>query len=614
MAVAAVMVVSLMSGFVFTASAASTGATHVNQSHMLKVKGNKLVWEDDESVEVVLSGVNLPGGEWTGTPGSEKIDRNIKEAMDNWHCNVVRLAVGTKGWNGGYDYQSGNYNGYRNFIDKVIDEAEKRGKYVILDLHEYGIFDATDLAFWKEAATRYKNNPAVLFGILNEPTPASWDIWLNGDNSGKIGHQKIVETIPDLGAKNIIVAGGLDWGYDLRGIVGEAEDDDTIYALVDQGSGDNKANTGYGIAYDSHIYPWKGRTPDWDKMMGTARRLYPIISGENGWDNNTIKSVEGAEYPETSEKWYTIWAPEYFDFVNDEETYGSYLNWTGWCFHPYSSPRIIDERFKDDNYDYSYLPTDYWGVYVQEEMNKQFGENLLTNAEIVSYFDDIATASLATDGADDTIWVDNFSGDSVYGDSKFIEYKLDDEYMIDTWAIRHSGASNYREVEQLKNTVDFTVKVSTDGKNWTTLEHVTNNTVPVTERHIKPVAAKYVRFEFNKLNYEGTNELRIRELFVTGQKPEVVIDGEMTVERENDKAQLSIPVNVESSDNQLVTVMVATFNDDLGMDKSKAMLIENYKFSGKNDIKLTYDLPKEGQYVRVIVFNSADEITAYKFE
>jgi len=525
--------------------------------------------------------------------------------MDNWHANIIRLPVTCDSWGD---------ESYRKTVDDMVQMAAARGKYVIIDLHKYEYIKQAHVDFWMEICKIYGNNPTVLFGLLNEAHTISWEQWRNGgekpQKDGTItrmyGHQELVEAIRDTGAKNILLAGGLDWGYDLRGIVGEAGDG-KIYALIDQGSSDDTSKAGYGIIYDTHSYPWKGRTANWDEMIGTARKLYPLLSGENGWDNGTILAIEGAEYPETSEKWFDIWDPEFFAFVNDEETYGSYLNWTGWCFHPGSSPRIISESSKRHNYDYSYLPTHYWGTYVDEEMNKVMGENLLTKAEIVSA-SDMKYASLAADNMEDTIWVDKSSG------KKFIEYKLDGEYMIDRYAIRHSGAGHYREVEQLKNTADFTVKVSTDGINWTVVDDVKGNIAPVTERTIKPVPMKYVRFEFNKLNYEDTNELRIRSLHVSGSKPEVIINQNMTVTRKDGKAQLSIPVNVESSDNQTVTAMVAIFNDDLGMDKSKGLIVENYQLSGKQVINLTCDLPAEGQYVRVVVFNAADEITSYKFK
>lgn len=41
-----------------------------------------------------------------------------------------------------------------------------------------------------------------------------------------VGMQKLVDVIRETGAKNLIVAGGLDWGYDLGGILeGFALDD-----------------------------------------------------------------------------------------------------------------------------------------------------------------------------------------------------------------------------------------------------------------------------------------------------------------------------------------------------------------------------------------------------
>ena len=574
----------------------------VNFSRQLMTKGNKVVYADDPETQVKLVGLNVDSLEFSS---GWEMHQTMMEAMDNWHANIIRLPVTHVSWSD---------EKYRKTVDDMVKMASARGKYIIIDLHKYEYIKEDHVSFWKEICATYGNNPTVLFGLLNEPHTISWEQWRNGgekpQKDGTVtrmyGHQELVEMIRDTGAKNVLLAGGLDWGYDLRGIVGEAGDG-KIYALIDQGTNDDTSKTGYGIIYDTHIYPWKGRTANWDEMIGTARKQYPLLSGENGWDNGTILAIEGAEYPETSEKWFDIWDPEFFDFVNDEETYGSYLNWTGWCFHPGSSPRIISESTKRNNYDYSYLPTHYWGTYVDEEMNKIMGENLLSKAEIVAA-SDMQYASLAADNKEDTIWVDASAG------KKFIEYKLDGEYMIDRYAIRHSGAGHYREVEQLKNTVDFTVKVSTDGINWTVVDDVKGNIAPVTERTIKPVPMKYVRFEFNKLNYEGTNELRIRSLHVSGNKPEVIINQNMTVTGKDGKAHLSIAVNVESSDNQTVTAMVAIFNDNLGMDKSKGLIVENYQLSGKQVINLTCDLPKEGQYVRVVVFNAADEITSYKFK
>lgn len=493
----------------------------VNQSRQLMTKGNQIVYADDPDTVVQLVGLNVDSFEFSET--GWQMARTMMEAMDNWHANIIRLPVHSKYW---------WTEGYKERVNDIIKMASDRGKYVVLDLHKYEYIDEESLNFWKEAAEIYKNNPTVLFGILNEPHTISWKEWRDGGiktgedgtKTTMYGHQYVVEMIRDLGAKNIIVAGGLDWGYDLRGIVGEAEGDPTVYALSDYGSNGDRSKTGYGIMYDTHIYPWKGRTADWDKNIGTARKKYPLLCGENGWDQGTIEAIEGAQYPETSEKYYPIWCPEFFDFVNDVETYGAYLNWTGWCFHPGSSPRIIAESEKRDNYDYSYLPTDYWGVYVKEEMDKVFGENLLSGRRIVEASGE--HAELAIDGDYDTMWKVDQGGD------KLITIDLGGEYRIHRWAIRHSGAQNYREIEQIKNTRDFSIYTSMDGMNFTLIDAFSGNTAPVNERIVAPVMARYVRFVFDRTDYENSGVLRIKDLFVSGEPVDVteaavkVFDGE----------------------------------------------------------------------------------------
>jgi hypothetical protein len=485
----------------------------VNHSRQLKTEGNKIVYADD-GTEVQLVGLNVDSLEFS--EGGWQMQKTMMEAMDNWHANIIRMPVHSKYW---FQEDAEKQEKYRKLVDSLIAMASERGKYVDLDLHQYQYFKQDAYNFWKDAAERYKNNPTVLFGILNEPHTISWKQWRNGgvitkDNKTTkfYGHQQVVEMIRDLGAKNIIIAGGLDWGYDLRGIVGEAEGDSTVYALVDQGSKNRTSRAGYGIMYDTHIYPWKGRTADWDKMMGTARKMYPILSGENGWDNGTIKAIEGQEYEEDNEKWYTSWNPEFFAFVNDVETYGAYMNWTGWCFHPGSSPRIIDESTKRNNYDYSYMPTDYWGVYVKEEMNSVLGENFIANKQIVDCSSDIFFAKNAIDNDYDTMWKAQKPGE------QYITVDMGESREIYRWAVRNVGANYYNAYAQLDNTVDYSIYLSADNINWNLFDEVKGNTAPVTERIVKPQTARYVKFVFSKTNYNNDGTLRIKDLFVGAHK------------------------------------------------------------------------------------------------
>ena len=58
--------------------------------------------------------------------------------------------------------------------------AASRGAYVAIDLHRFGAPTDDSVDFWKEAAARYKNHPAVLFDLFNEPHDISWEVWRNG--------------------------------------------------------------------------------------------------------------------------------------------------------------------------------------------------------------------------------------------------------------------------------------------------------------------------------------------------------------------------------------------------------------------------------------------------
>ena len=84
--------------------------------------------------------------------------------------------------------------------------------------------DRNSLAFWKDFAAAYKNHPAVVFDLYNEPHDVSWDAWLNGGpvteknrrantelSFEAVGMQALLDAVRGTGAKNLVIAGGLDW-------------------------------------------------------------------------------------------------------------------------------------------------------------------------------------------------------------------------------------------------------------------------------------------------------------------------------------------------------------------------------------------------------------------
>ena len=323
----------------------------------LKVCGNQLLGPGDKPV--LLQGLCVDSLQWSY---GENILWSIRVAIDDWKANVIRLPVSPEFWFGRADYQKpGDEESYRKTVDQVIKLAAGRGAWVVLDLHTFGAPTEKHRNFWRDAALRYKNNPAVLFELFNEPHGISWEIWRNGgslkgpenvstdvnpaENTEKteetvsVGMQALVAAVRETGAKNIIIAGGLDWGYDLTGVVG-------AYALDDL--------AGNGIVYSSHIYPWKS---EWQKNVLDAAAKYPVFVGEVG----TLPDYRTFEFiPEPQRHPLEGWGEDIIGMMQKNK-----LNWTGFSFHPTCAPRAI--------LDWDYTPTPYWGVFVKAALaGKQF--------------------------------------------------------------------------------------------------------------------------------------------------------------------------------------------------------------------------------------------------
>ena len=330
----------------------------------LHVEGNQIQTKDRKAVW--LQGLCVDSMEWSAA--GEKIQESIAVAIDQWKSNVIRLPVKENFWFGRGPWQKKGEGGiaYRKLVDAAVDSAGAHGAYLVLDLHSFGAPTTQHLEFWKDAAIRYKNHPAVLFELFNEPHSISWETWRDGaslkgpknknadvgakenneDNGGDVstGMQSLVDAIRATGARNIVIAGGLDWGYDLSGVAAK-------FALRDH-------DGGRGIVYSSHIYPWK---KDWQARTLDAAAKYPIFVGEVGCppDWNSFNFIPIEQRTEDLNK--PDWAMDVLGMIQKNK-----LNWTGFSFHPKCGPMVI--------LDWNYTPTPYWGVFVKAALDGKIYE------------------------------------------------------------------------------------------------------------------------------------------------------------------------------------------------------------------------------------------------
>ena len=321
-----------------------------NWPQELHVKGKQLLTKDGNPIW--LQGVNVVSLEWSAT--GEQVMKAAKVATEQWGANIIRLPVGQKWWFGRGSGQKDGGEAYRKVVDDVITLVANRGKYVLLDLHQFGAPRQEHADFWKEAAAKYKAHPAVIFDLFNEPHGMTWEVWRNGgevqekkkageedaflspeekakiaETRKSIGMQKLLDTVRETGAKNVVLVGGLDYAYDLSGIANG-------YAVEDKG--------GNGIVLSTHIYPWK---KGWQEKVLIVADKYPILVGEVGAGAKKMEWLP-AEYQEDA----VTWVPAMLGFIQQHK-----FHWTAFAFHPKAGPAMLE--------DWSYKPNAVWGEFVK---------------------------------------------------------------------------------------------------------------------------------------------------------------------------------------------------------------------------------------------------------
>ena len=228
---------------------------------------------------------------WGGCGGDGHFTSTDFANIAAWRATAVRIPLSQADWLG---RRCANAN-YKSMVDQAISQANQNGMYAILDLHwtdvngqapcdsgcvsgQQPMPDSSSVTFWKQVAARYANSPGVIFDLYNEPHDVSWSCWRNGgctttSSTGNplpvqyraTGMQALYNAVRSTGATNLTLIPGLDWAYDLSGMLGG-------YALK-----------GTNIAYDKHIYvQWHSTQSDLDAHVGQVAQRYPVTATELG--------------------------------------------------------------------------------------------------------------------------------------------------------------------------------------------------------------------------------------------------------------------------------------------------------------------------------------------
>jgi endoglucanase len=209
----------------------------------VRIQGNQLVDANGRPLRVL--GVNRSGAEYgCVAPAEQRLgffggptNARAIAAMKAWRINAVRLPLNEHCWlgiNGAPARHSGAR--YRSAITAYVTRLHKAGLYVVLDLHwnapgkarangQQPMADRDHApAFWASVARAFKADPAVVFDLYNEPHDITWRCWRDGcvlpEGWRTAGMQALVDAVRSSGARQPVIATGIDWGTDLSAWLG----------------------------------------------------------------------------------------------------------------------------------------------------------------------------------------------------------------------------------------------------------------------------------------------------------------------------------------------------------------------------------------------------------
>lgn len=266
-----------------TPSVPVTAKRGVSENGHLQVIGTQLCNEAGEAV--VLRGMSSHGIQWF----PQFLSRDIIKSTSDRGANLFRVAMYTD--EGGY---ISNPSMKQRLID-TVDTAISLDMYAIIDWHilhdgNPNTYKEQAKAFFTEMAQRYKDNPAVIYEICNEPNGnVSWS------KDVKPYAEEIIETIRAIDPSAVILVGSPTWSQDLHEV---AKDPIKV---------DN-------IMYTCHFYA--GTHTGWlrDRISSAMQQGLPVFVSEWGTSD---ASGSGGVYLDEAQRW--------IDFMNQNN-----ISWANW--------------------------------------------------------------------------------------------------------------------------------------------------------------------------------------------------------------------------------------------------------------------------------------------
>ncbi|KFZ77909.1 chemotaxis protein [Amycolatopsis sp. MJM2582] len=265
--------------------------TPVSINGKLHVCGVKLCNQYGKPIQ--LRGMSTHGIQWY----SQCVKTASLDALANdWKADILRVAM--------YIQDDGYESNPRKFTDMVhnyIEEATKRGMYVLVDWHQLDPGDPnenTDLAktFFAEIAQRHKDKVNIIYDVANEPNGVSWaDV--------KRYAEEVIPVIRAQDPDSVVFLGTHGWST--FGISDGRDENDIL---------DNPVNV-TNIMYTFHFYAASHQDEHYDALARTADKI-PVFVTEFG--TQTYTGDGGNDF---------TYSQKYLDLLAAKK-----IGWTNWNF------------------------------------------------------------------------------------------------------------------------------------------------------------------------------------------------------------------------------------------------------------------------------------------